>query len=291
MQLFKHYFYSMKLFNNILPLRVIAVLFLAVLLSMQFMGTEKAAAQTGCTLNPTSASTVTATVNISAAGNYKVWSRIMAPNTNDNSYYLQIDGLCAVNVGDSTSITPNAWTWVDYQNGNTGNLIAISLVSAGNHTVKMTAKENKVKLDKIVFVPYDSTCVPTGLGDNCGAIATTITPTTVLTISPTAIPTPSSVTPTMYCLGSCPTDVPTGTITPTGVLNPTNGTVGTITVTPVVSQAPIDTPMPSNPVPTVKPTTPPGNGGGNNGGLINMLLQFFLLIIQLLLQLLGIKKG
>src|SRR4030095_4655151 len=55
-------------------------------------------------------------INLPASGTYRVWSRIMAPDTSNNSFSLKIDGGAALNVGDS-AIPANTWTWVDYQNG------------------------------------------------------------------------------------------------------------------------------------------------------------------------------
>jgi hypothetical protein len=60
-----------------------------------------AAAATTCSTTTTPATTygqVTQNVSVDTAGTYRAWSRIKAPNTTANSYYLQIDGGCAINV-------------------------------------------------------------------------------------------------------------------------------------------------------------------------------------------------
>jgi hypothetical protein len=62
----------------------------------------------------------------------------------------------------------NTWTWVDYQNGNTSSKINVSL-TAGTHTLTMAGREAGVEVDRIEAVA-DTTCVPTGTGDNCASV-------------------------------------------------------------------------------------------------------------------------
>lgn len=89
----------------------------------------------------------------------------MAPDSTNNSYLLEIDGSTCYTVGDSSSIPANAWTWVDYQNGTASSKINQTLTS-GNHTVKMIGSEASVQIDRLIFTT-DTTCTPTGTGDNC----------------------------------------------------------------------------------------------------------------------------
>src|SRR6185295_775841 len=106
----------------------------------------------------------TQTITVPSTGTYKAWSRIMVPTTTNNSYYLQVDTNCAVDVGDSTSIAANAWTWVDYQDGNTVAKTTMSLTS-GTHTITMIGREANVKVDAVMLLT-DQTCTPTGTGSN-----------------------------------------------------------------------------------------------------------------------------
>jgi len=117
--------------------------------------------------NTTTHSTATSTITVPAAGTYKVWSRIMAPNTTNNSYSLQIDNGSAAVIGD-TAVSANTWVWV----ARSGN---VSL-SAGSHTLKLTNRENGVKVDKVLLLA-DTACTPTGLGTNCTSTADTAAPT------------------------------------------------------------------------------------------------------------------
>ena len=144
------------------------------------LGGSPVQAQAACPALPTDNGTVTSTVTVPADGSYRVWSRIMAPNSTDNSYYLEIDNTtCGVNVGDAATIPANTWTWVDYQGGNSAIKVNVTL-SAGTHTVTMIGKEAGVKLDRIILTS-DTGCVPTGTGDNCASEPDTTNPSVSLT--------------------------------------------------------------------------------------------------------------
>lgn len=146
-----------------------------------FTGTASAACL--ATAPPTTYGQVKQTINVVTAGTYRVWSRIKAPNTTANSYYFQTDaGACAYNVGDSTAIPAGAWTWVNYQDATTTSTINVTL-TAGAHTLIYTGKEADVQLDRVLLL-VDTSCVPTGTGDNCAS--TDITAPSVSIGSPTA---------------------------------------------------------------------------------------------------------
>ncbi len=127
--------------------------------------------------------------------------------------------------------------------------------------------------------------------------------------SPSPTPTPAStppyVTPTIYCLGSCPTLPPTNT--PPLTVTPTNTPISTTPGQPTttipaipVSQTPNTSPSPSI-IPCITRTpdqtnTATANKGriqerrGDRGisGMFRQLLQFLIQLINQLLQLLGI---
>ncbi len=160
----------------------LAANFFVVVLFATFV--SKPAQALTCSSVPSNTGTDITTVSLPAAGTYKIWSRIKAPDTTNNAYYVQIDSQCPVVVGDSSAITPNVWTWVDYQNGNSASKITMSL-GAGNHAVKLVGKESNVGVDKLVFAS-DLSCVPSGTGANCGSVSTLPTPT--VTPVPTSVP-------------------------------------------------------------------------------------------------------
>ena len=123
-----------------------------------------ASVTTLCASLPTDKGVATTTISLSEAGTYKIWSRVMAPDATNNSYWLQVDKDCGIVVGDA-AIAANTWTWVDYKDGSSASKLTMSL-SAGSHAVKMIGRETGLKLDRLIFTT-DTTCVPTGTGDNC----------------------------------------------------------------------------------------------------------------------------
>lgn len=122
--------------------------------------------------------TVTLTINAPSAATYRVWTRIMAPDTTNNSYSLEVDGGNCIVVGNS-AITANTWTWVDYRDGNTNTKIDVPL-AAGSHTLKLIGTEPSVAVDRVILTS-DTACVPTGTGDNCANPADTTPPTVSVT--------------------------------------------------------------------------------------------------------------
>lgn len=134
-----------------------------------------------CATPPTDLGTLTLTVNIPAAGTYTIWSRIMAPDTSNNSINLQVDSSECYDVGGGGGITANTWTWVDYQAGSTSNKVSTNL-TAGNHTLKYIGTKAGLSLDKVI-VTSDTSCTPTDLGTNCQPGDST--PPTVSIVSPT----------------------------------------------------------------------------------------------------------
>src|SRR4051812_8228003 len=94
--------------------------FLIVALLLSGLAWPPPPAEAACSALPTDKGTVTMTVTIPAPGTYRVWSRIQATNTTDNSFLLQADQTyCNISVGGGAGIPANTWTWVDYQNGTT----------------------------------------------------------------------------------------------------------------------------------------------------------------------------
>lgn len=163
----------------------IIVLFLTIFV----FKSDAANAQTCTTTPPTNTGRVTLTADTTTTGGntYRVWSRIKAPDTTNNSFYLQVDGGCTILVGNSNSIPANTWTWVNYKDGNTSSFIDVAL-SAGSHTITIIGNEPGVGVDKLLMTKNLS-CVPSGMsGDNCPAeliVSPTVgsTDTTAPTIS------------------------------------------------------------------------------------------------------------
>jgi hypothetical protein len=163
-----------KNYNNTKILTNFWLLFVLVFLAM-VVG-YKQIALAACPELPTDKGVAAATIEVPANGTYRVWSRIMAPDQNNSSYYLDVGDNCGITVGDA-QISANTWTWVDYQNGNTSSKINLNLTE-GTHTIKMAGKDADVKLDRIILVS-NAGCTPTGTGNNC--TPDTISPTISLT--------------------------------------------------------------------------------------------------------------
>jgi hypothetical protein len=141
-----------------------------------------------CPAPTTDMGSVTSTASLPQTATYRVWSRIMTGTAaTDNSYSLEIDGANCYIVGDNNAIPTGTWTWVNYQNGTTTSILDLSLTT-GSHTFKMIGREDGVKLDRVILTS-DTSCVPSGTGDNCGGVPVapgdTIPPTVSLT-APTA---------------------------------------------------------------------------------------------------------
>lgn len=138
-----------------------------------------------CTYTPDNTKpSVTETVSAQTAGTYYLWSRLKAPDATNNSFYLQVDGSCAMNVGDNANIPANTWTWVNYQDGNPGIASSVNL-TAGTHQIVVTARESAVGIDRVEMLT-DQTCVPTGTGGNCTPVTDTTPPSIPTNLAATA---------------------------------------------------------------------------------------------------------
>lgn len=126
------------------------------------------ASAAACSAPSTDYGRATATVNISSTTTYRIWSRVFAPDANNNSYLLEVDGNTCFTIGDGGQAA-NAWTWIDHQGGNPSSKVQMSL-GAGNHSLKMIGREPGVKLGRVLFVS-NLNCVPVGTGDNCATSA------------------------------------------------------------------------------------------------------------------------
>lgn len=143
--------------------------------SLALYGSTPASAA-ACTPPSTDYGTVTLTASVSAAGTYRVWTRMSAPNSTDNTYLLEIDGNTCYTVGGSGVPTyPNGAS--TYFQNNTTNWISKTsgganidpTLSSGSHTIKLIGNASGVVVDRII-ITADTTCVPTGVGDNCASI-------------------------------------------------------------------------------------------------------------------------
>ncbi len=153
---------------------IVGVAAIVALASVVFDAQPAAAAP--CAMSGTDYGVVTATSSVGSAGTYRIWTRMAAPNSTDNSYLLEIDNTTCFTVGGSTVPVYSNGTATHFQAGKTnwisvttaGTPIDISL-SSGSHTFKLIGTSSGVVIDRII-VTADTSCVPVGSGDNCASV-------------------------------------------------------------------------------------------------------------------------
>ena len=129
-------------------------------------------------------------VNLPASTTYRIWTRMVAADTTNNTYLLQIDGSSCYTVGGSSVQTypsgatnyfstssTNTSDWVDKQSS--GTVLDVSL-TAGTHTLKLIGNAPNVVVDRVILT-QDTSCVPQGTGDNCANPPDTTPPVVSIT--------------------------------------------------------------------------------------------------------------
>jgi Zn-dependent metalloprotease len=164
---------------------------------------------------------------VTVAGSYKVWGRVIAPTTADDSFYVRIDTGAWMSWNGIPAGT--TWHWDDVHNGGTASTPAATFtLAAGNHTLEIAYREDGARLDRLL-VTSDAAFVPTGLGP-----PTVPPPPTGLTASPgdarVTLAWTASAGATSYRVkrgpmgGPYPTELPDVTATSTADTTVTNGT-------------------------------------------------------------------
>src|SRR5690349_11935571 len=90
------------------------------------------ASAAACASPPTDYGRATVTLSVPSTSTYRIWSRMLVPDSTNNSYLLEVDGSTCFTIGDG-GVPVNSWTWADHQSGGAKAQVALS---AGNHTVK-----------------------------------------------------------------------------------------------------------------------------------------------------------
>jgi hypothetical protein len=111
--------------------------------------------------NPSSPGPNRATYTFSVTGGtYVLWGRVRAPNADDDSFWMSMDGGSFVKWNDIPSSTGYLWDRV--RNSDSGGSVVSYNLSAGNHTLVIANREDGVRLDKLYLTPSGDT--PSGLG-------------------------------------------------------------------------------------------------------------------------------
>ena len=121
--------------------------------------------EAACSAPATTYGSDTVNLSVPSAGTYTLWVRMQAPSTSSNQFMLQVNGGSCFNVGGNAAMPLNTWTWVNYQNGSSSQVMQASLV-AGNNSLVLIGTQPKVVVDTVLALA-SSSCVPTGLGTNC----------------------------------------------------------------------------------------------------------------------------
>jgi uncharacterized membrane protein YgcG len=114
-------------------------------------------------------------LSIPTAGTYTIWTRVKLASSSTNSLLLNIDnGTKCYDLSGTSSTPTGTWEWIDYSDGSAGSAIQLSL-SQGTHTLTYTGIDSGVEIDRVEALAQTS-CAPTGTGDNC--LASIATPPT-----------------------------------------------------------------------------------------------------------------
>jgi hypothetical protein len=108
--------------------------------------------KTSLTVPPTDGNIVY-TFNISKEGMYRLWARLITPDTASNSYWIKIDSSSWKIWEDIGSFT--SWAW---------DSISLNNLSVGQHALIIAYRERNTRIDKLL-VTNDSSYIPSGMGE------------------------------------------------------------------------------------------------------------------------------
>lgn len=102
-----------------------------------------------------------------ATAEYTIWTRMVAPDAQNNTINLEVDGNTCYNVGGG-AFAASTWAdsgvnWVNYANGTPSTPIRLQLTQ-GAHTLKYVGTKAGVQIDRII-VTSDPTCIPVAKGN------------------------------------------------------------------------------------------------------------------------------
>ncbi len=124
---------------------------------------------------------------LSSSGTYTIWTRMQVPDTTHNQYQLEINGQRCYVIGGS-SISPDQWTWVSFQDGDLSSRVSYDFERTTNNAAKLIGSSAGVRIDRLLLVKTD--CVPIADGNNCQSDSV---PTSAIeTTGATQVPSPSA---------------------------------------------------------------------------------------------------
>ena len=102
------------------------------------------------------------TFNMAFAGNYKVFGRVKAPNGNDDSFWVRVNGGTWYQWNNLSTVTD--WTWLQVHDSNNSNTPVLFNMSNGSNTIDIAYREDGTLLDKIYITATGS--APSGIGED-----------------------------------------------------------------------------------------------------------------------------
>ncbi len=100
----------------------------------------------------------------SEAGSYVLWARVIAPNSDDDSIWVSVDGGSFIRWNNIQA--SSTWTWDTLHNSDSGDAQVTLNLSAGSHTVTLANREDGFRVDKLYLTAEGD--VPSGLGGGSG---------------------------------------------------------------------------------------------------------------------------
>ncbi|MBA3714945.1 MAG: hypothetical protein H0W76_21200 [Pyrinomonadaceae bacterium] len=122
--------------------------------------------------NIRTAGSATFNIDLATDGNYVIWSRVLAPSNENDSFYVSVDGGPEDVYDVAYNTWSDSWQWTRV-NGRADEQIPLTLnprifeLSAGAHQIVFRARDPDTKLDRLIitndlsFVPDDSGPTPT----------------------------------------------------------------------------------------------------------------------------------
>jgi hypothetical protein len=99
------------------------------------------------------------TFQVTSAGNYVVWGRVLAPNGTSDSFYVAMDG-GAESTWDTTISSKWVWKKVSHRGG--ANPVVYNLAT-GKHTLTIKQREDGTKIDCVVITMNSSSAPSTSI--------------------------------------------------------------------------------------------------------------------------------
>lgn len=121
----------------------------------------RVAAGSNSTSAPPATGRAALTFTVASPGSYKVWGRVIAPTTSDDSFWVRMDGGTWIKWNEIA--LGSTWHWDEVHDADNGNQVAGFALAAGSHTLEIAYREDGTRLDRLL-VTNDPGFVPTGTG-------------------------------------------------------------------------------------------------------------------------------